>query len=122
MSMPETFEASIGNLRDGYYVVRLLDAGTVVWSFETGEPPELVEAVVPDNPAWQTFADALGRVGAFGWLPNYEDRSVLDGTHWHVSCAWQDKLIQSSGANAFPDGFDDFCRAVEQLLEGRTFH
>jgi hypothetical protein len=31
-------------------------------------------------------------------------------------------LIQSSGANAFPDGFDDFCRAVEQLLEGRTFH
>jgi hypothetical protein len=122
MSMPETFEASIGNLRDGYYVVRLLDAGTVVWSFETGDPPGLVEAVVPDNPAWQTFADALGRLGAFGWLPTYEDRSVLDGTYWHVSCAWQDNLIQSSGANAFPDGFDDFCRAVEQLLEGRTFH
>lgn len=41
---PEVFEASIGNGREGYYVVRLFEDATVVWSFEAGDPDDVVEA------------------------------------------------------------------------------
>jgi hypothetical protein len=118
---PQRFEASIGNLREGYYLVRLLEVGTIVWSFEPGTPQTPVETVVPDDAAWRTFADTLERLEVFAWQPKYNDRRVLDGTHWHLTCAWSGSVVDTSGANAFPSGFDEFCVALERLLEGRSF-
>jgi hypothetical protein len=118
---PQRFETSIGNLRDGYYLVRLLDPGTVIWSFETGNPETPVETVVPDAKAWKRFTATLERLDVFAWHSNYDDRTGLEGKHWHLHCEWSGRIVSTSGANAFPAGFDEFCAAVERLLGGRTF-
>ena len=118
---PERFEATIGNGRDGYYAVRLLDTGDLLWTFESGLPDEPAETVVPGRSAWAAFATVLERIGVFDWRPNYENPAVVDGTYWSIELSWNERTVIASGANAYPPGFDEFCNAVEVLFEGRTF-
>jgi hypothetical protein len=117
----ESFAASIGNGLDGYFTVTLVEPGVFAWVDSTSVSGEVVERVAPSVAGWEAFARVVERLEVFGWLSSYEDRSVLDGSYWSLSCRWAGRTVDSSGGNAYPPGFDEFCRAVEQLLGGRSF-
>ena len=117
-SSPERLEASIGNGLEGYYVVRLAEDGSLVWSFEGGEPATLSEAVAPDAAAWERFALLLGRLGVFSWQPEYRNNAINDGTYWAFVCNWGDLSVNATGANVYPPGFGEFCAGIEALLGG----
>lgn len=115
-------EASIGNGLAGYFTLNLTAAGVLVWSDSTAAAAaEVVESVAPSAAAWETFAAVLERLDVFDWLASYEDRSVLDGTYWAFSCSWASRTVDSSGANAYPAGFDELCAALTRLVGGRSF-
>jgi hypothetical protein len=118
---PESFAASIGNGLAGYFTVNLVERGVLVWVDSTAGSGEVVETVSPTLATWAVFVSVLERLEVFGWQASYADRSVLDGTYWGFRCSWLGRTVDSSGANAYPPGFDEFCDAVEQLLDGRTF-
>jgi hypothetical protein len=119
---PELLEAAVGDPRHGYWLVRLVAAGTLAWTFESGYPNELTEMVTPDRAAWARFAAELEQLAVFGWQRDYGDASGLDATHWVFACSWAGRRVESSGASTFPPRFDELCEALERLLGGRTFH
>jgi hypothetical protein len=70
------------------------------------------------------------------WQPTYENRQVLDGTHWGVEAAHDGRSIRSSGHMSFPGRtpaevagdpsehgplFDKYLAAVRKLLGGEPF-
>jgi hypothetical protein len=46
---------------------------------------------------------------------------VLDGTHWSLELQSGDLVVDASGSNAYPEGFDTVLGAISTLLGGRAF-
>ena len=44
------------------------------------------------------------------------EQMIYDGTSWQVKLAFSDDEKISYGENAFPDGWDQFCKVLENLI------
>ncbi len=118
-------EAGIGNGREGYYEVRSDGDGLVYQAPGNGEV-----RLVPTAGEWASFWATVDRLGGWEWQERYEDRRVCDGTYWAVTLEHEGRVLESTGANAYPGGddwnepgeaFSGFCQAVGRLVGGRTF-
>lgn len=69
----------------------------------------------------QEFIQKLADLDFYNWRDQYEELFVLDGTTWSVLLKTKQKIYTSSGTNAYPDSWDQFCNAIETLID-RTFH
>src|SRR2546423_7087064 len=72
---------------------------------------------------WRIFRQRLDAAKVWSWRREYRDRSVADGTVWHLEVAYADRKIICDGDNAYPPEkqFEEFRSAVQELVGGKRF-
>jgi hypothetical protein len=76
----------------------------------------------PDLKQWKQFRQDLDQLDAWKWQARYVNEGVMDGTKWYATIAdGPNRIISSSGSNAYPEGFDGFLAAVRRLIGDREF-
>jgi hypothetical protein len=103
---------------------------------KTNKPIESTRTIRPSPEQWREFWKSMDEVGLWRWRPTYENRQVLDGTHWGVEAAHDGRSNRSSGHMSFPGRtpagvakdpsehgplFDKYLAAVRKLLGGEPF-
>jgi hypothetical protein len=74
----------------------------------------------PHPRAWASFWRKVDAAGVWDWKPRYLDPGALDGTSWTLTLEHDGRRVQSSGSNAYPPGWKQVQRALEQL-SGKTW-
>lgn len=82
---------------------------------------EAARRLLPDTEAVEERVSLLAAVVSPDESATYADESVVDGTYWDVAAEQEGRRVRSSGANAYPKGFEALCAAVSALAGGRTF-
>lgn len=119
---PTRFEAFVGGYMGPSYAVRL-EAGEVVYERFT-EGYELAEHVriTPAPQAWAAFLAVVDHFDVWSWQRSYSPvDAVVDGTMWSLTLEGTTRRIEARGANAYPNDFEEWCRAVSELVRGREF-
>ena len=62
----------------------------------------------------------LYEVKLLQWEKTYADPGILDGTSWSVKVYFKSGSFESSGTNAYPKKWGQFCDSLERLT-GHTF-
>lgn len=81
------------------------------------EPP--VPTVTPD---WQQLSNTLDSFGVWQWNPAYSREGITDGTSWRLVIRWGPRHVESRGANAYPERFREFLKALSLQLGGRELY
>ncbi len=68
----------------------------------------------------EQLLQGLDEVKLLQWKQSYVDSGVLDGTDWSVKVYFQSEIFESSGINAYPKKWKQFCKVLEKLT-GQTF-
>ncbi len=87
--------------------------------------PEKVELIHPPIEAskrkWQNFWKKVEVADVWNWKGNYE-LPACDGTHWSLEMSHGDRSIKSSGDNDYPQSFDLFLKAIQNLTGRKDIH
>jgi hypothetical protein len=75
---------------------------TTPWSWTPGEPIDTVP-VVPTAEQWREFWSAADAAGVRFWRSRYA-ANVVDGVGWTLRLVAGSLTVESTGANAYPDG------------------
>jgi hypothetical protein len=59
--------------------------------------------VVPTSEAWRAFWAAVDNAGVKNWNEQYVAAGVVDGEGWGLRVVSNDRQVESSGSNAYPD-------------------
>lgn len=119
---PTVFEAYVGGFTGDSYQVALTENGLIYRPYGYGAVPEPSVAVQPSPSDWQRFRQSVDKLAVWDWQADYQpDDLVMDGTGWEISLAWGGREVESTGSNAFPPGFDKWCKAVSRLVGGLPF-
>ncbi len=122
---PAKLSLSIGGfLGPSYWVVLEEGKASVRYSYnpitnsigEAAKTKTETIAIPPER--WLAFKRHLDEANVWKWKSKYERKGIADGTVWHVSIQWDERTVESQGANAFPRGkqFAIFTSAVSELL------
>ena len=120
------------NIRIDHYMVSSfslkLEAGELQYARDIGCEMQFISA---SDEQWAAFRQELDSIGIWQWKSKYDNPGVCDGTGWEINIAYADKMIRSSGINAYPDRngacidgggtFIRFCKAVQSLTGGLDF-
>ncbi|WP_155887697.1 ImmA/IrrE family metallo-endopeptidase [Paucidesulfovibrio longus] len=131
---PDDFMVFVGGYMGKSYRVSL-EAGLLRYEvLGYGYHPENTQIVPVAAKNWERFWRACDKCGVWGWLPDYPNPGVADGTQWEVQIRTSFRAIRTRGDNAFPavqdrddccgeDSavFDRFLRAVSKLVGGLPF-
>ena len=74
------------------------------------------KSLIPTQKQWINFWDALEEIGLWNWNEKYE-LCCLDGIKWSIQISLKDCEVESEGSNDFPDSFNEFIKAVEDLID-----
>jgi hypothetical protein len=58
---------------------------------------------VPSPEAWRAFKTATEQAGVRRWLAQYDAENIADGIFWTLRLVDGGLVVESSGANAYPD-------------------
>lgn len=76
----------------------------------------------PSQEEWTKFWQGLEELNVWDWERRYmPEEEIVDGTSWKIVLQYQGQKIESSGSNAYPNQFSQFCDLVEELCGGREF-
>lgn len=89
--------------------------------FGNGFKPRKKISISADDAKWKRFWETLDLINAWGWKKDYTQKGVLDGTSWGVEIVYAGRELKSGGCNAYPPKFDEFLKAVQELLGGKEF-
>ncbi len=118
---PEVFQLAIGGHFGPSYNIDL-DGGFIRYvASEDGRERE-TRKISPGTSGWDRFRTELEEIDVWSWQPSYSESSILDGTSWFLVIEWPDRSLRTSGSNAYPPGWDAFCRAVQKLAKGLPFN
>lgn len=117
---PTKFAAEIGGYFGPSYAVTL-EGNAIVYEVQEHQLATLPTSITPSHEEWAAFRAALDQINVWTWDREYTDLSVLDGTSWRIELSWGNQTVESSGANDYPRGFDDFLDAITTLIGGREF-
>ena len=59
---------------------------------------------------------AIEKAGVWEWKPGYIDNTVLDGESWSILINDANGILESSGLNKYPKGFDAFLDCLRDLF------
>ena len=128
--VPDELEFFIGGYTGPSYRVTLRHGLVEYEAFDYGFEPVASASDVPHQPApadWRAFHAALDRAGVWSWSARYEPPDlIVDGTQWELSLRCGERVVRSSGSNAYPGSmgpevsrtFGTFLRAVRRLVGG----
>ncbi|MCP4599862.1 MAG: hypothetical protein GY847_04855 [Proteobacteria bacterium] len=122
---PTALRARIGGGLSTSYEVALMGK-TVVYSRSSrtfSGTPNVTKEINPSNEDWAAFRKAIDKANVWSWKDDYTDPSIMDGTEWSIHLEYEDKKINSSGKNGYPnrDEFDKMSKAVSALVGGLDF-
>ena len=133
---PRLLEVYLGSFTGPSYGVWLEGTMLVYESFEPGYRERQQLRLSPTGAQWRRFWQSIDQIGVWDWDERYEPGLrfepggvVRDGTHWSLTLARGDRVVESSGDNAGPGAFDldesraftHFCAAVARLIGDREF-
>jgi hypothetical protein len=76
----------------------------------------------PSQEEWIKFWQEIDELNVWDWEEKYlPEEKIMDGTSWSINLKYREKSVESSGSNAYPNKFSQFCDLVEELCEGRKF-
>ena len=70
----------------------------------------------PTQSQWIKFWSTVDEIGLWNWNEKY-DLCCLDGVKWSIQISIQGHEIESEGSNDFPDSFNEFIKAIEDLID-----
>lgn len=133
--IPAKFEAKIGGFLGPSYSVILTNGVLVYSSSKEGKVVDSVR-IIPTTSQWKEFRDKLDRLNVWQWQDNYYNMNIVDGTQWglEIKIEHANQYLKTEGSNSFPGingktnhdprttrEFDEYLKAVEKLLGGKTF-
>ncbi|SEB99583.1 hypothetical protein [Paenibacillus sp. GP183] len=112
-------EASVwGYFGSSYNVEVDLLNGKVIWSEGLYKVSEYVKQA--DTESMNTFIYGINNCRILNWEKNYNNLNILDGTHWSLKIELDDRIIEKSGSNAYPNEWEKFCNIIQKLT-GKPF-
>lgn len=108
---PDVFEFSVLGLLS-FDEISMIWHGDFLVYYRGNEEAEFK----PSEKDWEYFWKTLDRIGAWDWKGKYVDKNVLDGEQWWLTIIHRDKEINCAGSNAYPDGFEEFRRSLNHLV------
>jgi hypothetical protein len=114
-------EASIGGYFGSSYNVEVdFLNGKVTWRGGEGLYTESVYVKQADTESMNTFINSIRNCRILKWENNYNNPHILDGTQWSLNIELDDRIIEKSGSNAYPNEWEKFCKIVQKLT-GKPF-
>ena len=121
LTRPVSLEVSIGGFGTSDYQVTMVNDVLEYRSWDCSREA-IQETIVPTVARWKAFRRKLDKMDVWSWRKHYESElMILDGTQWDLELRYPDRVIRSSGSNAYPDNFNAFLRAVRALIGGLEF-
>lgn len=124
---PESFEATFGGYLGSSYRVELQENGILQYlqnprTLTTSSGTDEHRINVTTN-QWREFRRALNGANVWRWNKDYTDSLLLGGRTWHLKVKYSDRSVDTHGCGKFPpkSEFDQFLKAVVNLVEGREF-
>ncbi|MBP3951936.1 hypothetical protein [Bacillus suaedae] len=113
--------AYVGGFFGASYNVDLdLISGSAAWShWENGEEVAS-ECKALKETTVKKLIEELKIINFLNWKREYIEPGVLDGTSWSVELIREGRNLKRSGANKFPEEWDDFCKLVRRMT-GKRF-
>ena len=96
-------------MEDGQIVVKLGQA-KIPWSYKGDLQHK------PPQEKWSEFLAKLDAIEVWDWEKSYHRTDMCDGSMWELYLSTGDKSIKSYGSGLFPEKFDEFKAALDQLL------
>jgi hypothetical protein len=91
-------------------------------TFGHGYSLEKLEKTNPSPQDWREFFKTLDQIDIWRWKSRYENPGILDGSSWKVAIELENRKLDSSGSNNFPDNFDILLECVRKLIGGSDFY
>lgn len=110
-----------------------LKDGVLHYFYGEPSPPPEAERIDPTLRKWANFEKKVIEIGVWNWQPRYPNEiGMTDGTQWSLELTTSERIIRTSGDNAFPgeqvidfkqdvyesagaSDFDLFLRALKNL-------
>jgi hypothetical protein len=73
-----------------------------------------------DTESINTFIYGIRNCRILKWEKNYNNPHILDGTQWSLNIELDDRIIEKSGSNAYPNEWEEFCNTIQKLT-GKPF-
>ena len=115
-------EAFVGGYTGNSYEL-VIDFGSMQAEYiilEYGYTPSEKYSIDFSEEDLEQFLLALDEIKLLHWKESYVDHGVLDGTSWSVKLYFHNSTFESSGTNAYPKKWSQFCEILEKLT-GQTF-
>jgi hypothetical protein len=118
--LPQRLDLGIGSA-SGHRVY--WNGRCLVWQRTSAAGDVLDEVELqPSEATWREFWRGLDQLGVWNWEAYYEpEYPTCGGTQWGVWIERGDRLLKSSGRDAWPPRFSDFLSAVRELMENLPF-
>lgn len=105
---PDEFAFNVSALEGGTSTSVTLEGATVVvthlqWRHGGGTRTRRLRTV-PSAAGWAAFWATIEQAGVRQWTGDYEAEGFRDGSVWSLRLARNGEVIESHGANAYPDG------------------
>ncbi|WP_292612841.1 hypothetical protein [Methanobacterium sp. BAmetb5] len=74
--------------------------------------------IYPELDDWAEFWQVMDDLEVWNWYEEYLvscGDSCVVGDEWEVSMWWKDQRMESHGANSYPNTFQEFLKATEEL-------
>ena len=120
--IPLFFSFSIGGFGGPSYSVNInfIKNECVYNSYKAGLE-EGKEEIIKLNKAGMNMLRCKISIYIREWKSEYRSKEIiLDGTSWSMEYTKTDKMVRSSGSNAYPENFSGFCREIRNII-GKEF-
>ena len=80
-----------------------IENGKIVFAFDSFPSGYSDNCIIPSEEEWLKFWDKMDKIGIWKWIEDYycQDLMVLDGSSWNLKIELGDKIVESSGSNAY---------------------
>lgn len=119
---PKKFELYLSGFFASTYTLELIDNRLFYSQSEGGYIGEKKQVPMPDEQQWNNFRSTLDKINIWDWQDTYDNSDILDGEQWEMKIIFDGtKKIISYGSNKYPDQFQSFLIALQQLIDGLDF-
>lgn len=110
-----TFHFSIGGYFGSSFVARIVNKELECREYTRDSPDVEIEPAhidISNNPDWNELVNFLDNCN---WSGHYES-DALDGTQWKLVYRHDEKRIEASGSNQYPEDFQVFLDLLNKII------
>jgi hypothetical protein len=118
--IPSKFEFIIGGFFSDNCIIEFKD-NKLTHSFSSAwdkSNPYSTSEIIPTESEWKKFWTKVEKIQVWKWKKEYIDPDILDGEQWSLKIKKQNKTLKVYGLNSYPGTFNQFKKAIRELLGG----